>query len=117
MDERELASHVLEIVDQTAYRMAARRVVAVHIAVGGRRPFDLECLRRSFGDAARGTVAEGAQLLVEILPVGHHCQNCGNNFQAEGAEMPCPACGHPRTEMVGGEELRLLDLDIDDTAA
>lgn len=117
MDERELANHVLEIVDNTAYRIAARRVVAVRVAVGGRRPVDLECLRRIFGDAARGTVAEGAQLLVEILPVEHHCQNCGNNFQAEGAERPCPACGHPRTEMVGGEELRLLNLDIDDTAA
>ena len=37
MDERELANHVLEIVDQTAYRGAARQVIGVHLAVGGRR--------------------------------------------------------------------------------
>lgn len=117
MDEHELASYVLEAVDRTAYRLAARRVLGVHLALGGRRVFDLERLRHVFQDAARGTVAEDAQLLVDILPVRHHCQNCGNNFDAASGERPCPACGHPHTEMIGGEELRLLDLDVDDTAA
>lgn len=117
MDEHELANHLLEIVDQTAYRISARRILAVHLAVGGRRTFDLERLHDTFDTAARGTVAEGAELFIEILPVRHHCQSCGHDFQAANAEHPCPACGHPHTEMIGGEELRLLDLDIDDTAA
>ena len=46
MDERELANHVLEIVDQTAYRGAARQVIGVHLAVGGRRGFAPHGLQR-----------------------------------------------------------------------
>jgi len=117
MDERELANHVLEIVDQTAYRVAARQVIGVHLAVGGRRGFDLDLLHTVFSDVVRGTVADGAEFFVKVLPVRHHCPNCRTNFEATKDDCPCPECGHPHTEIIGGEELRVLNLDIDDTAA
>lgn len=117
MDEHELANHVLEIVDQNAYRIAAQRILAVHLAVGGRRVFNLERLRETFRKCAQGTVAEGAALFVKVLPVRHHCQGCGGNFDAPSGEYPCPDCGHPHTEMIGGEELRVLDMELDDDAA
>lgn len=116
MDERELANHVLAIVDQTAYRISAHRILGIHLSVGGRRGFDLERLHSVFHDASRGTVAEGARLFVKVLPVRHHCQKCGTNFEAANSESPCPNCGHPHTECVGGEELRVTNMDVDDTA-
>lgn len=117
MDEREIANHVLVVVDQAAYRNAARRILGVHLAVGGRRVFDQERLSEVFAEVARGTVAEGAQLFVKVLPVRHHCQNCGCDFEASRADCSCPECGHPHTEMMGGEELRLLEVEFDDSAA
>ena len=116
MDEREVANHVLAAVDVAAYRHAATRILAVHLAVGGRRVLDLNRLQIVFADVARGTVAEGAQLSVKVLPLRHRCPNCGNNFEASHAECPCPRCGHPHTELIGGEELQLLDMELDDVA-
>ena|SRR5690242_5026636 len=116
MDEHELASQVLAAVDDAAYRNSATRILAVHLAVGGRRVLDLDRLQNVFATAARGTVAEGARLSVKVLPVRHHCRNCGNDFEASRVDCPCPACGHPHTEMIGGEELRLLDMELDDVA-
>ena len=117
MDERELANHVLTIVDQTAYRISARRILGVHLSVGGRRGFNLDRLHSVFTDVSRGTVAEGARLFVNVLPVRHHCQNCGTNFDASNSETPCPECSHPHTEIIGGEELRVTNMDIDNTMA
>jgi len=116
MDEREIANHVLEVLDQAAYRHSASRVLGVHVEIGGRRVFDPDRLQRAFADATRGTVAEGAQLVVKVLLVRHHCPNCGHDFTAPGVERPCADCGCPHTEMIGGEELRLLDMQIDDAA-
>lgn len=116
MDEREVANHVLAVVDQAAYQNSASRVLGLHLEIGGRRVCDPIRLQSVFADVARGTVAEGAQLFVKVLPVRHHCQNCGHDFQAGGAESPCPECNHPHTEMIGGEELRLLDVELDDVA-
>ena len=81
------------------------------------RVFDLDRLRDVFADVAGGTVAEGARLFVKVLPVRHHCQNCGCDFEASRADCPCPECRHPHTEMMRGEELRLLDVELDDNAA
>ena len=102
--------------DQAAYQNAANRISGVHLAIGGRRIFDPQRLQAVFAEAALGTVAEGAKLFVEVLPVRHHCRNCGLTFEAGPTESPCPNCIHPHTEMIGGEELRLLDVELDDAA-
>jgi hydrogenase nickel incorporation protein HypA/HybF len=117
MDERELANHVLEIADRTAYQHAAQRIVSIQLSIGGRRIIDLERLASIFNQVARGTVAEGAQLHVKVLPVRHHCRNCGADFDGTASDVPCPECGHPHTEPIGGEEIRVLEIQVDDSAA
>lgn|SRR5215813_4267971 len=116
MDEHELANRVLAAVDDAAYRNSASKIVAVRLEIGGRRVLDLDRLQDAFAAAARGTVAEGAMLSVRVLPVKHRCRNCGSEFEASRAESPCPECGNPHTEMIGGEELRLLDMELADVA-
>lgn len=116
MDEREIANHVFAVVDQAAYQNAVSRILGVHLEIGGRRVFDHDRLQAAFSEVTRGTVAEGARLFVEVLPVQHRCRNCGHDFNAGRAEAPCPDCGNPVTEMIGGEELRLRDMELDDVA-
>jgi hydrogenase nickel incorporation protein HypA/HybF len=114
MDEREVANHVVDLVDQAAYRNAVRRVVTVRLAIGGRRALDFERLQLTFDEVSRGTVADGARLVLELLSVLRHCLSCGEDFQATAADCPCPACGHPHTEARSGFEVRVLDMDVED---
>lgn len=115
MDERELANRVVEIVDRAAYSNAVLHVACVHIAIGGRRAFDLQVLDAAFGTAARGTVAEGARLEVRVLPVTRRCHNCATNFEATASDCECPQCGHPRTDPISGEEVRVLDIQVEES--
>ena len=115
MDERELANHVVEIVDRAAYSNAVLHVTCVHIAIGGRRAIDLQTLDTAFGAAARGTVAEGARLEVRVLAVTRRCHNCGTNFEAAACDCECPQCGHPRTDPISGEEVRVLNMEVEDS--
>ena len=114
MDEREVANHVVGLVDQAAYRNAVRRVVSVRLAIGGRRALDFQRLQLTFDEVSRGTVADGARLVLELLPVLRRCLNCGEDFKATAADCPCPACGHPHTEARSGFEVRILDMDVED---
>jgi hydrogenase nickel incorporation protein HypA/HybF len=116
MDERELANQVLAAVDEAAYRNSATRISRVHLAIGGRRVLDVDRLQSVFAVVSRGTVAEGARLSVKVLPVRHHCQNCGRDFEGPSTDCPCPECRHPHTEMMGGEELQLLNMELADVA-
>jgi hydrogenase nickel incorporation protein HypA/HybF len=113
MDEREMAAGLLEIIDQTAYKNSVRKVRKVHVALGARRHVDQALLQEDFAHAARNTVAEGAELKIEILPLRRHCQSCGETFEGEIRDLPCPKCGHPHTEPVSGEEARIVDMEVD----
>ena len=115
MDERELANTVVEIVDRAAYRNAVHHVACVHIAIGGLRGFDLQALEAAFATAARDTVAEGARLVIRVLPVTRRCHNCGTNFEAAARDCECPHCNHPHTDPITGEEVRVLDMEVEDS--
>lgn len=114
MTERELANHVVEAVDRAAYQNSVHHVTRVRIAVGARRHFDFELLDHTFADAARGTVADGAKLLVKLLPVVRRCFGCGRDFEGSAQNLGCPNCGHPHTEALNGEEVKLLDIEVDE---
>ncbi len=116
MDEREVANHVFEIVDREAYRAAAQRVLAVSVAIGGEYPLNPEQLQQSFGTITRGTVAEGARLLVDVLPVKRHCRNCGADFESREPDPPCPTCSHPKTEPTSGHEVKVLNIQVEGQA-
>lgn len=113
MNEREVVSRVLDMVDAAAYHSAARRVTRVRLEIGGKRPLDPVLLSRDFAACARGTVAEDAELLVSVLPVRHHCHNCGAEFQANAEEHACRQCGFFRTEELGGDEARVVEIEVE----
>jgi hydrogenase nickel incorporation protein HypA/HybF len=118
MDAHQVVTHVLEIVDNEAHARAAGRVRRIKLAVGGRFPVTAGELQIAFHHAARGTVAEGAELAVHVMDVQRHCRNCAHDFAtAPGSTETCPACGHPRTKPLGGEEVRVVEMVVDDKAS
>ena len=114
MTERELANQVLAAVDHAAYHHSVHHVRRVRIAVGARRHFDFELLDHSFADAARGTVADGAKLLIKLLPVIRHCHGCNRDFEGSANDLGCRYCRHPHTEMLTGEEVKLLAIEVEE---
>ena len=114
MDERELANHIVELVDEAAYHNQLQRVTSVHLAVAAGRVLDVWQLGRVFSEAAQGTVAEKARLSVELLPQRHHCSACGRDFETQSALSPCVYCGHHYTQNISSEEVRLIDIETDE---
>jgi hydrogenase nickel incorporation protein HypA/HybF len=110
MTERELANRVVDLVDESAYQSHATRVTAIRLGIGSRRNFDLPTLTVEFQRVARGTVAEGARLDVHVLTQHRRCRACGYEFDSDSGEQ-CPECGAPRTRPIGGEELRIEQIE------
>ena len=114
MNEREIANTILSIVDQPGYQRLGRRVAVVHLAVRG--IFDPDRLQATFTQAARGTVAEGADLTVKKLPIRHRCNNCGLIFDSGPTDTSCPNCIHLHTETIGDEEFHVIDVELSEAA-
>ena len=64
MHETAWLNELVQTVASVARRDGAKRVVGVSVRIGPSSVLSIEHLREGFGDAARGTIAEGARLVI-----------------------------------------------------
>lgn len=85
----------------------------MHVLVGALSHVLPEALAFGFVSAAKGTLAEGAELVLTRPPGTASCMGCGKDVTIERRGDPCPACGSFQVLVTGGDELRVTDLDVE----
>lgn len=88
------------------------RIRALKVRVGPLSGVVVESLRFAFESMAPGSVAEGAQLVVEETRPEFRCPDCGCVYQTPVGEYRCPQCGSPRGELVAGNEMELDSIEV-----
>ena len=116
MHELSIAQSVLETVRAEAGRRPGARVCKVGLRVGELAGLDPESLRFGFEVLVRETDLEGLQLEIEHCPRRQRCPQCRNEFVVRDYEIACPGCGAAQTECIGGDELEIAYLEIEEKA-
>jgi hydrogenase nickel incorporation protein HypA/HybF len=114
MHELGIAEEILRAVLPEAGRHGARRVTRVGLRVGVLRAVVPDNLSFLFGHVAAGTIAEGAVLAIDEAPLSVDCPACGARGESAALLLDCPACGAAGVRLSGGDDLRIVDIDIDD---
>ncbi len=70
-----------------------------------------ESLTFCFNLISENTIAAGAEIEIESLPVIARCSDCGTLFEVENLMFICPRCQAPALELVSGRELTLLNIE------
>lgn len=99
-----------------AQRAGATRVDEVVLRVGELHEFVPEWVQRYFDYLSRGTVAEGAKVVLRVIPIVVECAGCGEEFRISREQMAdyrCPACGCGEGEMVAGREMAIDRIEIE----
>jgi hydrogenase nickel incorporation protein HypA/HybF len=116
MHELSIAQSVLEAVRAEAARRPGARVCKVGLRVGELAGLEPEALRFGFEVLVRGTDLEPLQLEIEHCPQRQRCPQCGNEFNVRDYEVTCPKCGTAGTVCIGGDELEIAYLEIEEEA-
>ncbi len=111
MHELALAEAVVAIAERHA---RGRRVTGVELEVGRLRQVVADALAFSFELAAQGTVAEGARLVVEEVPVRVACRACGAESEAERPPLACARCAALDVQVRNGEQFQVVALELED---
>jgi hydrogenase nickel incorporation protein HypA/HybF len=112
MHELAICQALLAEVEHVARERGAEGVAAVRIRCGALAGVEPELLARAYEVARAGTLAEGASLTIEHAPVRVHCPRCGCDSSAEAQRLVCASCGEWRTELLAGDELMLMSIDL-----
>jgi hydrogenase nickel incorporation protein HypA/HybF len=112
MHELAICQALIAQVDDIARRRQAR-VQQVRVGVGPLSGVEPPLLEGAYPLACAGTRAEGSRLVIEQTAIRVRCRSCG----AESAAMPnrllCASCGEWRTDLVSGDELLLLRVELE----
>jgi hydrogenase nickel incorporation protein HypA/HybF len=113
MHELSIALGIVDVAAEEAQRHRGR-VVAVHLKLGPLSGVGKDALVSAYGLAREGTALEGAELIVEEVPVVAFCPACAAERTLPSArELCCPACGAATPHIVRGRELEVVALEID----
>jgi len=114
MHEVALAANIIEIAAAAARKAGAERVTVVKLKVGKLTCTDAESLEFAFEVSSAGTRVQGADLMVETVPVTVSCSSCGESGAPEDPFLLlCPRCCSPNVTVVTGREIVVTSIEAE----
>ena len=117
MHEMSLVRQLVEIVLGECEGRNVASIRAVHLSIGELSDVVEEQIPGLFHHFARGTLAEGAEVVVKRVPAYVHCLECSNIFAInvkDESSLSCPRCGaYRKYRLFSGREFRVDSLEIE----
>lgn len=113
MHETAIVTGLIRIIETQAARHGASRVIRVRLKVGRLRAVEPQQLCSCFEMFAEGTVAEGAELVIDVLGVRGRCRGCSSEFEVQRYRFECPNCAGSDIEVIQGQELYIESFEAD----
>lgn len=89
------------------------RIKEVICDVGLLSAVEPETLTACFEMFTEGTKADGARLVINILPLQCQCENCGKDFLLHKRHFFCPDCGSEAIRFASGNAIMLQAINVD----
>jgi hydrogenase nickel incorporation protein HypA/HybF len=112
MHEMSLCEAMRAVIEQQARAHAVEKITRGRVEIGRFAAVETRALHFAFDVVMRGSVAEGAELVTLVLPGRALCRDCMNEVEIEAHFESCTACGSDKLMPVGGDEMRIKDLEV-----
>ena len=112
MHEVAIMEEAVRMAVETAKMSGSSRVLALHLRVGNLSGVVPEALQFAFDVVCRGTLAEGATLVVESVPAAGWCPDCQAEYACDHFFSECPRCQKFNGQLQRGRELEISSVEI-----
>jgi hydrogenase nickel incorporation protein HypA/HybF len=113
MHEIGLMQRMVEVALDRAASAGAQHVQRMTVRVGAESGVAPEVIALAFEVATRGTIAEGAALQIEDVPLACFCAACDMEFAPADMLHECPRCHRLGAEVRRGREFELAWLEYE----
>ena len=114
MHELSIANSILEAVRKERERLNLARVIKVGVRIGELAGVDPDALSFGFEVLIKDTDLEPLALAIESTSRRHECSRCKHVFTVVDYHVDCPDCGSADTRCIGGDELELAYLEVEE---
>lgn len=113
MHEYSIVQNLLDLCEQNAAANGATKVHKVIVGIGEMSSVEPSLFKTAFDTFKQDTIADGAVMDIQRLPLKAECFDCGADFAPTISNFLCPNCSSPNTRVVSEDELLLLSLEIE----
>lgn len=113
MHELAITQSILDIARTAAAEHGARQVKSVRIMLGEYSGVVPQCIQSYFDVISKDTIAEGAVLDIQHLPVLIHCNACGQDSRIDRLHVSCPLCGSTELKLLQGREFYIESIEVE----
>ncbi len=116
MHELAVTEGILQVALDAARQAGARRICAIDLVIGELSGLVDDSIQFYFDILSRDTAAANAALRFRREPAHVICGDCAGQFAGRPPLAPfCPQCGSFRLRVVGGRELRVESIEVEET--
>ena len=114
MHEIGITKNMFEIVLKEATKVGARKVRKINLIIGEMTGVMGESMRFYFDFLSKGTIVEGAEVTIRMVPPMVLCRNCNMTSKLERkTQWTCPHCQDNRLQLISGKELIVKSIDVE----
>ena len=113
LHELAICQSLMDQVESIALERNAKSVTSIVVAMGPLSGVETQLLKNAYPIASAGTIAEHAELIIELLPVRVRCTQCGSESDALPNKLICKQCGDWRTTLLSGDEMMLMSVELE----
>ena len=114
MHELAVTESLLEIALRYAREKNASRITGLYLVIGKWSSIVDDSVQFYWDIISDGTIAKGATLHFQRVPVVLTCQDCGKEYEPTGEEFACPQCGGTHAKVKTGDEFNLEAIDVEE---
>ena len=113
MHEFSVVQSLLNLVEQNAIQNNAKSVSKVIVKIGKLSGIEPHLLKIAFDTFKEKTICENAELEMIIQDIVAKCEDCNKEFTIENNRFVCPFCNGFNLQILDGEDMYLLSLELE----
>jgi hydrogenase nickel incorporation protein HypA/HybF len=113
MHEFSVTESILTLALEKAGEAGAGKITRINLVIGELSGIVDDCVRFYFDHISKDTIAEGAELAIEMRPTRLRCDKCDAVFTPEDHSWSCPTCREPALEIVAGRECYMESIEVE----
>jgi len=111
--EMAIVDSLFKIINDKVEEHQIQKILKVKLKVGEMTAVEHMTLTACFEAYAQNTVVEGAELVIERIPLQGKCRECTNVFRVCNYNFQCPQCESRSVDIIAGRELYIESLEVE----
>lgn len=110
MHEIGVLMEVVKSVERYAAKNEVESIVTLVLQIGELSSMIPKYMKTLYPAAVEGTILDGSELEIEILPANGLCKSCNKVFKVLEYQGRCPICNDSNIEVLSGKEFFIKEI-------